>query len=227
MVYSFDMHPTHKFQLTSDTMSLNSITNQTIAMAGIAQACLLVHQLATTGKADSVALECSLGSLLKLDSDSVLDVYGGNLQGLRSGLEQLEQQLGGKLMDNREQTRYAAQLIYLQKQMDKRQDMLKTIHTGILKAQAQSEMYGVLHANVQANLADLYHSTISTLQPRIMVIGDQQYLGSQSMVNKIRSLLLAGIRAALLWQQCGGRRWKLLIFRKKIREEVQFLLSRM
>ena len=69
-------------------MQLKTITNQTIALAGIAQAAALVHQLATTGKADNAALEASIGSILKIDSDSVLDIYGG-LANLKLGLEQL------------------------------------------------------------------------------------------------------------------------------------------
>jgi len=32
---------------------------------------------------------------------------------------------------------------------------------------------------------------------------------------KIRALLLAGIRAAVLWQQLGGSRWKLFWSRRK------------
>ncbi len=205
-------------------MSIKTITNQTIALAGIAQACGLVHQLATTGKTDSVALESSIASILKIDSGSVPDVYGG-LRGIQFGLEQLLQQLGGKALNSPEQTRYAAQLVYLQKQLAKRTDMLQAIQIGIAKAQVQAEQYGVLHANVQANLADLYQSSISTIPPRIMVLGDQQYLGSQNTVNKIRTLLLAGIRAALLWQQCGGSRWKLLLYRKKLQEEARYLLT--
>jgi high frequency lysogenization protein len=205
-------------------MSLQNITNQTIALAGIVQACSLVQQLATTGNANSAALESSIGSILKIDADSVLDVYGG-LSGIQYGLQQFDQQLGGKILTNPEQARYAAQVVYLQKQLAKRGDMLQTIQTGIAKAQGQAEHFGVLHENVLANLADLYHGTISTLQPRIMVLGDQQYLGTQNTVNKIRALLLAGIRAALLWRQCGGSRWKLLVFRKKLRDEARFLLT--
>ena len=205
-------------------MSLNNITNQTIALAGIAQACSLVHHLATTGNSDAKAFEASISSLLKIDSGSVIDVFG-DLKGIQFGLQQLELQLGGKALTNPEQARYAAQLVYLQKQLAKRSDLLETIQIGIAKAQAQAEHFGVLHANVQANLADLYHSTVSTLQPRIMVLGDQQFLGAQNTVNKIRALLLAGIRATLLWRQCGGSRWKLLLFRKKIQDEARFLLS--
>ncbi|MGZ4958048.1 MAG: high frequency lysogenization protein HflD [Methylomonas sp.] len=205
-------------------MSLQNLTNQTIALSGIAQACSLVRQLATTGSADAAAMETCIASLLKIDADSVLDVYGG-LGGIKHGLEQLEQQLGGKVLASPEQARYAAQLVYLQNQLAKRSEMLQNIRTGITRAQAQADHFGIMHENVLANLADLYHGTISTLQPRIMVVGDQQYLGNQNTVNKIRALLLAGIRAALLWRQCGGNRWKLLLFRKKLKDEARFLLT--
>lgn len=209
-----------------NNMSLASIRNQTIALAGIAQACFLVRQQATTGNADQLALAASIGSLLKIDSTSVEDVFGG-LSGLRLGLEQLDKQLTSRLTANPEQARYAAQLIYLQKQLTKRPQMLDTIRNGIARAQAQSEHFGVLHPNVLANFADLYHGTVSTLQPRIMVNGDQQYLGDQNTVNKIRALLLAGIRATLLWRQCGGSRWHLLLVRSRLQREAQLLLSQL
>ena len=103
--------------------------------------------------------------------------------------------------------------------------MLNKIHIGVEKAQAQSEHFGPLHENVLANLGDLYHSTISTLKPRVMVNGEQVYLSNPDTVNKIRSLLLAGIRSTLLWRQCGGSRWKFLFFRKKLQDEVRRLLN--
>lgn len=205
-------------------MSLNTLSNQTIALAGIAQACSLVHQLATTGNCPAPAFEASIASLLKIDADSVVDIYGG-LIGVEHGLQQLVTQLGSRMLASPEQARYAAQIVYLQKQLATKADMQKTIQSGVSKAQIQVEHFGLLHENVLANLADVYHSTISTLQPRIMVQGDQQYLGNQVTVNKIRALLLAGIRATLLWRQCGGSRWKLLFFRKKIQEEAKFLLT--
>ncbi len=49
-------------------MPLNTITNQTIALAGLSQACLLVQQLATTGTADNASIETSINSILKVDS---------------------------------------------------------------------------------------------------------------------------------------------------------------
>ena len=205
-------------------MTLNSLHNQTLALAGIAQACYLVRQQATTGNADPQAMSASIGSLLKIDAPTVDDVFGG-IGGLKIGLEQLDRQLTSRVVANAEQARYAAQLVFLQRQLAKQPTMLSTIRDGIERAQLQAEQYGVMHPNVLANLADLYHSTISKLQPRIMVNGDQQYLGDQGTVNKIRALLLAGIRASLLWRQCGGSRWHFLLFRGRLQGEAQLLLQ--
>ena len=205
-------------------MQLNTITNQTIALAGIAQAAALVQQLATKGSADTVAMEASIGSVLKIDSNSVIDVYG-SLAGLKLGLEQLNQQMTGYKIPNPEQARYSASLVFLENQLSKQPEMLKTIRIGVTKAQAQCEHFGLLHENVLANLGEIYSSTLSKLQPRIMVNGESDYLSRPDIANKIRACLLAGIRSAILWKQCGGTRWKFLFYRKKVQAELQLLLK--
>ena len=205
-------------------MQLNTITNQTIALAGIAQAAALVQQFATKGSCDPVALETSIASVLKIDSDSVIDVYG-SLSGLSLGLTQLDIQMTGYKIVNPEQARYSASLVFLENQLSQHKNLLKIIQTGIIKAQSQSEHFGLMHENVFANLGEVYQNTISTLQPRIMVNGDQNYLSRIELANKIRACLLAGIRSAILWRQCGGTRWKFLFYRKKIQAELQILLK--
>jgi high frequency lysogenization protein len=207
-------------------MQLNTITHQTLALAGIAQAAALVQQLAVTGTADTAAMEASIGSILKVDSDSVIDVYG-NLAGLKLGLRQLNEQMTGYKIANPEQARYSASLVFLENQLSERKELLKIIQTGIVKAQAQSEHFGLLHENVLANLGEIYQNTISTLQPRIMVNGEEAYLSRPDIANKIRACLLAGIRSAILWKQCGGTRWKFLFYRKKIQAELQILLKQL
>lgn len=203
-------------------MPSNTLTNQTIALAGISQAAALVQQLATTGTTNSTALEASIGSLFINDKDGVANVFGG-LSGIVLGLEQLNEQMTGFKIANPDQARYSASLVFLERQLASKPEMLKTIFAGIERAQAQSEQFGLLHENVLANLGDIYHSTISTLQPRIMVNGEQEYLSRPDIVNKIRACLLAGVRSAILWQACGGTRWKFLFYRKKIQVEIQTL----
>lgn len=205
-------------------MQLNTLSNQTIALAGIAQAAALVQQLATTGTADNTAMEASIGSVLKIDSDSVIDVYG-SLSDIKLGLTQLSQQMTGYKIVNPEQARYCASLVFLENQLSGRKDLLNTIQIGIYKAQSQAEHFGLLHENLLANLADTYANTLSTLQPRIMVNGDPKYLSNSHIADKIRACLLAGIRSVILWRQCGGSRWKFLFYRKKIQTELQLLLA--
>lgn len=205
-------------------MQLNTITHQTIALAGIAQAAALVQQLATKGSCDSEAFESSIASLLKIDSDSVIDVYG-NLADLKLGLTQLNIQMTGLKIVNPEQARYSAALVFLENQLSERKDLLNTINIGIVRAQSQTEHFGLFHENVIATFSEIYQKTISTIHPRIMVNGNPDYLARPETADKIRACLLAGIRSAILWRQCGGTRWKFLFYRKKIQAELQELLK--
>lgn len=81
------------------------------------------------------------------------------------------------------------------------------------------------HTNIIAALAELYQETVSTFSFRIQVTGEPRYLQNQDNANKIRSLLLAGVRSAILWEQVGGKRWHLLLFRKQISKAAKNLLN--
>jgi len=58
-------------------------------------------------------------------------------------------------------------------------------------------------------LAKLYSATLSTLRPRILVEGDPRFLNDAQNVDRIRALLLAAIRATVLWRQLGGSQLRL------------------
>ncbi|MDH5230485.1 MAG: DUF489 family protein, partial [Gammaproteobacteria bacterium] len=81
------------------------------------------------------------------------------------------------------------------------------------------------HENVVANLAGIYTDTISTIPPRIVVSGEQGYLNNTENANKVRALLLALMRSAILWKQKGGRRWHVLLKRGKIMAAAKNLLK--
>tara|TARA_B110000196_G_C20719935_1_gene463707 strand:- start:184 stop:600 length:417 start_codon:yes stop_codon:yes gene_type:complete len=76
-------------------------------------------------------------------------------------------------------------------------------------------------------LATLYQDTISTLSHRIQVHGQEDYLQNDYVSNRVRSLLLAGIRSAVLWHQLGGRRWRLILYRKRLQETASALRRRL
>ncbi|MDG2365603.1 MAG: high frequency lysogenization protein HflD [Methylococcaceae bacterium] len=205
-------------------MPLNTTRNQVIALAGLTQAVYQVKKIATTGMAEQTPFESSISSILKIDAKNVEDIYGG-LPGISSGLNQLQRQLTGAEPPDSEQGRYAAAIIFLEKQLSKNTPMLSDIRAGIELSQTQAEALGPTHNTVLTSLGDLYHTTVSTLNPRILVNGEQNHLSNIENIHKIRSLLLAGIRSALLWRQCGGRRWKFLLCRGKIQDGVGLLLN--
>ena len=201
-----------------------NLRNQTLALAGLMQSARLVDELAGKGMADSAAMQATLGSILKLEADSIEAVYGG-LEGLENGLRQITTHLGdGSRQRDMQVTRYVIALLVLEKKLSRRDDLLEKIRQGVRETQRQHEHFGLLHENIVAKLADIYSSTISTLSPRIMVSGEPTLLANADIASRIRAVLLGGIRAAVLWRQAGGSRWKLLLQRNRFVEQARALL---
>ncbi len=200
-----------------------NLTHQAIALAGLSQAVMLVQQIARRGSADLDAMKTSIGSTLKIDADDILDVYGG-LAGLETGLRQMERQLAEPRQVDPELARYASTLIFLEGQVMKRPEMVDAIGVAVQRAQAAAERSGdILDDGVFEALAYGYQQTLSQLKPRVMVSGEQRYLSEQRNSDRIRALLLAGVRSALLWRQAGGVRWKLLFVRSSLQREARRL----
>lgn len=209
----------------SDTMKTEE--NRTLALAGVFQAASLVQQVAREGHAEPDAIRASIQSLFKIDATSVAEVYGGQ-QGVYFGLYRLKDLIASKnrSVTELEVTRYAVALLHLERKLAKRKDLINTIREGVEKASTQAHYFdSLMHQNVIASLADIYINTVSKLTPRIMVSGDPTYLNDPGKANLIRALLLAGIRSAVLWQQCGGSRLKLLFNRNRILQTASTLLT--
>ncbi|MCW8922366.1 MAG: high frequency lysogenization protein HflD [Gammaproteobacteria bacterium] len=198
---------------------------QTIALAGVFQAASLVEQIANKGIANSAIIESSIESLFRFDVDTTESVFG-NLAGVNSGLRVLKEQIGAfKNERNLEITQYAISMIALEKKLSSNPEMLDKITNGLNEIQKSLDFFSLMHENIFAKIGALYKDTISTLQPKIIVQGERTYLSNENNANKVRSLLLAGIRAAVLWRQCGGSRWHILLGRKKYLTECQNLLE--
>jgi len=196
-----------------------SHTNRSLALAGLFQAVRLVQQIAREGRCEKEAWEASIGSLFQFDADTPEAIYGG-LKGLRLGFETLSVQLQPPdPAQAMELTRYSIGLIHLERRLSKRTETLDTLLQGLQAAQQQREYFGEVNASVIGRLADLYQETISTMGPKIMVQGDPQFLQVGDNAARIRVLLLAGIRACVLWRQAGGNRWRLILNRNALLTE--------
>lgn len=204
---------------------MKNITDNTLALAGIYQTSYLVDQIANQGITDSAALDASIDSILKTDAPSTEAVFGG-INGVATGLSVLLKQLANdKQGANPQVTRYVVGMLHLERKVARNPHMLTRIAQSIKQAKSQAEHLPVSHEDILATLAETYKDTVSTLSPRIMVQGDQRHLANPDNSSKVRALLLAGIRAAVLWRQCGGSRWNLLFKRQLLIKEAQNILA--
>jgi high frequency lysogenization protein len=186
-----------------------------IALSGIYQAAFCVHRIARQGSVDEQTMAPCIYSLFQTDADSVQEVYGAP-GSLIPGVKELLGQLTGKQPRGLEPTRYVIGLLKLEQVLSRRTEAIEAIQTGMEEARTKLAHFPMLHTNMLARLADIYSRTISPLRPRIMIQGNPPYLQIPDNQNRMRALLLAGIRSAWLWRQVGGSRWKILLGRKKL-----------
>ena len=188
-----------------------------IALAALLQAVTLVQQLAETGQINQADFETLLNSLLATEAETTEAVYG-DLNQLKTGFKQLNNQLS-KNKDKKDVAvlRHVISLLHLERQLAKRPEMMALISREIEQVPQQIDYFGdINNPQVIARFADIYHRTISELSPRIQVHGDPNILQQSDNVNRVRALLLTGIRAAILWRQKGGRRWQFVFQSSKI-----------
>lgn len=195
----------------------NPYKDRVIALSAIMQAVTLVQQIADTGQIDNDDFTTMLNSLLATQAASTTEVYG-DLQNLRTGLLQFNQQMSKKKSTQDVMLlRYAIALLHLERKLAKRPAMLDLISREIEQIPQQIEYFGnITSPQVVARFANIYERTVSELTPRVQVYGDAGFLQQPDNVNKVRALLLAGIRAAVLWRQKGGNRWQFIFASNKL-----------
>ncbi len=200
----------------------DKLYNTTIALAGIVQAVSLVRELAQKGKTDEAAFQASIYSLFQMNPENVLSVYGG-LPGIKYGLEKLLVLL--EPTGTSIEARYLLSLMHLQKKIWRSEKMINTLTLRLNQTQKQVEYFSLLHPTVIANLADIYLSTTHAFKFRIIIWGSQRILSAAENMEKIRALLLSGVRSVVLWRQVGGSRFQLIFSRGKIKTMAKQILS--
>ena len=192
--------------------------DRTMAFAGICQAAYLVQKVARDGNCDEASLRESLQSILVTNPTQPLEVFGSHLA-IRDGYRALVEQLGADgSQKNAELTRYVVSLIALERKLAKRKDILNMLGERISQIGRQQQHFDLLDEQILANMASIYSDLISPIGPRIQVAGTPLFLQQPLVQHKVRALLLAGIRAVVLWRQLGGSRTQIIFARKKMVE---------
>jgi len=223
--------------LNNSSAKYSKWEQEIIALAAVAQCAALVDVLATKGSSQQADLAASINPLLVLNPNSFDEVYPNVVDQAR-GLRTLTAMFSNDLSSQKsEVVKYTLGLLQLRTilmQDDDMQEQIRSSLVGVKPLPANSSIHlddeQGLSEEQQVTidqLANLYRDTISTLSYRIQVQGRSDYLKQERVAKQIRSLLLAGIRAAVLWHQVGGRRWRLLFYRSRIQQTADGIRKRL
>ena len=197
-------------------MFKQELKNETISLGAIYQACNEIKKIAWQGEINNNIIEPLINSVYQTTSEEIEDVFI-SIKRLNSGLDFLRRQLVGDAFSrDGEVSRYFEAIGILVKNMNKKDEVLNKLRIELTK-----QSMPIKEDNLDQHalfLSELYLSTISTVEPRIIVNGDNKYLTDKKNAAMIRSLLLCAIRSFILWQQSGGSKFRIFIFKKKIAE---------
>lgn len=198
-----------------------------VALSGLVQAAHLVSTIARTGLVSQDSLDASLASIFVTNPEKASDVFAGTT-GIALGVRiATDLMVKFDLAAHGDVIRYCLAMIQLERKLASYPDSLRELGARVSqideKRMLDSDRRPVIDQMVVAGLADLYQTILGSFEPRINVLGRQNHLENESNSSKIRALLLAGVRSAVLWHQLGGRRWQLVLARKPIAEALRSL----
>jgi len=200
--------------------------DQTIALAGLYQSLALVQNIAWEGDTNHSCMIPTIESILKLDADQYIDVYGST-NNLQLGIQTLKTALQNKSEKHAvERTRYAINLMYLASKFAVNPKSVASLSSQLERISNQYDSIGESLDEITQDLGGLYREHISHLGPKVIIEGDPEYLKMGQNASIIRALLLAGIRAVILWKQANGKRWTLLLGRKSLLDNIIALEQR-
>ncbi len=188
--------------------------DRVLALGALLVALSQVRRIAETGQSDTATLQVALDSVFRLDAADTAAAVGG-VDAVRPGLRLLRDYLAGTNKDEA-LGKLAMAVMQLERRFVADAAMTERVRTGLRALQGPVERLGSPHHDVVAGLASLYADTLSHLRPRVMVPGNPHYLGQAGVVAEIRALLLAALRAAVLWRQMGGSLWDFLFRRREM-----------
>ena len=196
--------------------------DRVLALGALLVALSQVRRIAETGQSDTATLQVALDSVFRLDAADTAAAVGG-VDAVRPGLRLLRDYLAGTNKDEA-LGKLAMAVMQLERRFVADAAMTERVRTGLRALQGPVERLGSPHHDVVAGLASLYADTISHLRPRVMVQGNPHYLGQAGVVAEIRALLLAALRAAVLWRQMGGSLWDFLFRRRDMAAAIDRLM---
>lgn len=203
----------------------NTLRDQAVALAAVVECALLVDLLSREGSAPSGMMQSLADSLFRFEWEQTEEVFGGLLP-LRRGFEALDDMLQyGTETEHRAALRYAIALLHLGKLLARDRKRLENIRTRLGHAAMKHAHFSSRFDELAASLAAVYQDCVSPMRFRIRVLGSARQLQDPRVAERIRALLLCGLRAAVMWRHLGGRMHRLPLQRRGLRTAVATLLA--
>ncbi len=175
----------------------------------------LVDRIARKGEADEEDFRACIESIFA-SGDAPAAIYRAS--DLTTGVRTARRLLSGPAEpEDRLLMSYLAGLLTIEKRLRKRPDLRAALSEGMSRISRQRQYFGeATHPSVIAALAALYGETISTMTPRIIVRGKAEHMRQEASKQRVRALLMAGLRGAYLWREHGGGFLGFLLRRKAL-----------
>ena len=193
---------------------------RTCALAALTQSAVLVHRCANAEACHPNFTRAMMDGFVTTDPENAGDVYGP-VENLLLGIKSAEAMFSKPDASLVQVLKYIVDLTTLENRLHDRPDLVDKLGNMIRDIGSSYETMD--ETQRYTRFSEIYQKTVGTMGRRIQVIGLQELLEQPAVADKVRALLLCGIRFAWLWRQLGGRRWHLLIYRSRIRNTLKHL----
>ncbi len=208
-----------------------------LALAAIFQAAGLAYAFASQGTAALLGHQDAFDALLKMALSEETDVLKrlGGVDELAFGLKTLENCLTvpfsvtpaprERKLRFTEPMRYGFALLQIERKVFGKAALVSHLvqQQKLLSQRVAFFDQRYRHPSILAGMAATYLATAGTLNTRLKIKGQQTTLTDPANVDCIRACLFAGMQAAHIWRELGGRRYQLILSRKTMMEDLRAL----
>ena len=208
-----------------------------LALASVYQAAGLAYAFASQGSAAINGHQDAFDALLKsaLSDETDIRIRLGHIDNLLIGIKHLEGRVGKitvkqalpKSKSPSEIDRYAVALLKIERHVYSKPTLVDLItqQKKILSQRVTFFDQRYRHPSILAGMATTYLETAGTLRSRLTIKGQQATLTDPANVDCIRACLFAGVQAAHIWHDLGGRRWQFTFGRRAMLEDIRLLAA--
>ncbi len=191
-------------------------TQRTLTLSALYQCAQIVHSISVDGVATLTDYKAITQLLFAEDNEAFNNILN-EVKPFKTGLEHLGKQLSGQQdsIEHLEITRYVISLIALEKSFSNQTQLLQQVAEKVELCHQKMGDNDDKFVEKIKQVAEVYVEHISSLQPRIRIKGSKGHLSNPKNSERIRCILLAGLRIAMHWRTLNGRRWHLFFFRSR------------